>query len=63
MTKPVLQISTNIGAIALSKLSFMVNLLKIGGFFYSTIDFRLFLTLPPSPRFQELSGSADCYAI
>jgi hypothetical protein len=33
MTKPVLQISTNIGAMALSKLSFMVNLLKIGAFF------------------------------
>jgi hypothetical protein len=33
MTKPVLQISTNIGAMMLSKLSFMGNLLKILEFF------------------------------
>ena len=47
ITKPVLQMITNIGAIALSKVNFMGNLLKILKFFYYKLNFRLFSRMLP----------------
>jgi len=63
ITKPVLQMSTNIGAIALSKESFMDNCLKILRIFTESLILGSFLISPSQIHQGEVMLQRNIYAI